>query len=106
MEKVPEGFIKMGIQLTFFQSSKVVEVFETKILKMLVRDFYIFYSKKVNGDWVELSFYCRPKDEGEISYRMGCYAQTNLDHYTKEQFVNPTHTVAPNFPQSIEIKIN
>lgn len=44
MTKLPIGYIKMDLVLRFKKS--ITEIIETQILKMIIRDYYIFYSKK------------------------------------------------------------
>lgn len=103
--EIPKGFTKMGTVLTF--ENKLVKKIENKILYFLVRDYHILYSKvpKFDGkQWTEFHFYCRPKDESSLTYRLGCYAQAILGFYDKKHFENPIHVVPAGFPQSIHIK--
>lgn len=72
---------------------------------MLVRDFYIFYSKRnLFEDTVSFNFFCRAKDAQQIAFRLGCYAQSLLGFYPKKTFINPIHTVPDNFPNCIEVE--
>lgn len=104
MKNIPDGFKKMDLILTF--ENKLVETIEMKIIHHLVRDYYIFYSKipKFDGKtWTEFHFYCRPKDETSIAYRIGCYAQALVEFYTKKSFENAIHTVPEKFPECVHI---
>ncbi len=102
---IPNGFKKMDLILTF--KNEEVDAIENKILYFLVRDFYIFYSKipKFDGrEWTEFHFYCRPKDEVSIAYRIGTYASHILKFYNrKDYFDNGSHRVPDNFPECIYI---
>ncbi len=106
MEKLPQGYKKMDLVLTF--KTKLTKVVEMEILYFLIRDYYLFYSKVDkfdDGEFMEFHFYCRPSDEVFIAYRFGCYAQALLDFYPKEYFKNPIHTVPKPFPGCIEIEL-
>lgn len=99
---LPRGMAKMSLVLTV--SNKDVEVWEQKIIRLLTRDYYIFYSKRPKFDqWTELHFYSRPNDEASISYLLGHYAQVCFDTYTKEKLDNQTHQVYANYPKCIEL---
>lgn len=103
-KEIPEGFKKIGLELTL-NNDQVVKM-ETKVLYFLIRDFYIFYSKvpKFDGKkWTEFHFYCRPQDEISITYRLGCYAQTIFNFYKQKRFENPIHSVPDDFPNCIQI---
>jgi len=106
MKEIPDGFKKMDLVLTF--KKELITIWENKILHMLVRDFYIFYTKvqKFDGKtFTELHFYCRPQDEVSIAYRIGCYAQTLFKFHKQHDFDYPGHSVPKGFPDAIHIDI-
>lgn len=101
--KVPDGFIKMELVLTF--SPQQISVWEDHILRMLVRDFYIFYSvidKFGKGEFFEIHFFSRPKDESSITYRIGVLAQTMFNfHRPLQDVINADHRLPDNYPKCI-----
>jgi len=107
MKEIPEGFVKMQQELTF--KTEQIKIWEDNILYFLVRDFYIFYTKNKKfgkDEFVELHFYCRPKDESNITYRMGCYAQAAFNFFKKDHFTGKhrIHSVPANFPECIHVE--
>ncbi len=102
---VPDGFIKMDWYLTF--TPKQIVVWEQDILRMLVRDYYIFYAKvdKFNtGEFIELHFFCRPKDQSGIIYRLGILHQAMFGSESADKISNANHRVPDNFPGCIHIE--
>lgn len=102
MKTIPAGFVKMKLRLMF--KKEQVDIIENQLLKMLVRDFYIFYTKKDGiQDWVYFYFYCKPDDETSIAYNLGIYAQTMLDFREKKDIKYAGHSVPTGFPGCIHI---
>lgn len=104
MDTIPKGFAKMDFVLTI--KNEQIEIWEQKIIRLLTRDYYIFYSKKPKFDgktWTELHFYSRPQDAISIAYLLGHYAQVCFDTYTKKKLHTQTHRVHDNFPTCIEL---
>ncbi len=102
--QVPKGLKYMSLILTFEKSK--ADVFEKKVIGMLVRDYVIYFSKEIilNGTGVTFRFYCRPEQEAIISYNMGVYAQTMLDFQTKNRIESSSHVLPDGFPYSILIQ--
>lgn len=97
--------IKMNLVLTV--NNEQVESWEQKIIRLLTRDYYIFYSKKPKFDgkkWTELHFYSRPQDETSIAYLLGHYSQVVFDVYSKEKLEVQTHQVYDDYPYCIQLK--
>ena len=106
MDRIPDGFKKMKLVLTF--RTEHVEKIENMVLFFLIRDWYIFYSKKDkfgDGEYIEFHFYCRPEDEVSITYALGCYLQAVLGLYSEKSFENPIHRVPDGFPRCIHIEM-
>ena len=104
-KNVPDRFKKMELTLTFTPDK--IKVWEDHILRLLVRDFYIFYSKIDKfgkGEFIELVLWCRPMDEISITYRLGCYAQAMFEFYGKKHIVEADHTLPDNYPKCIYIE--
>lgn len=104
MNTIPNGMAKMDLVLTV--NNEHIDIWEQKIIRLLTRDYYIFYSKKPKFDgkiWTELHFYSRPQDETSIAYLLGHYAQVCFDTYTKEKLDVQTHQVYDNYPNCIEL---
>lgn len=106
-KEIPKGFVRMKMGLTF-DEGKQEDIIENQILKMLVRDYYILYSKKIKfkgKKWIEFDFYCQPHHETMIAYRFGIYAQIMMGWSAdKDKIVNAIHNVPDGFPACIRIK--
>lgn len=93
----------MQLQLTF--SKKELDVLEKRVLRMLIRDYYLYYSKlekfKPGSGYWELSFYCRPDQEGSITYALGCYSQALIGWHKKSELENSNHIVPRGFPNCL-----
>ncbi len=101
---LPAGFVKM--KLCLFFSPKEVKVFEEHVLRMLVRDYHIYYSLNSYTDMLhELGFYCRPNDEISITYRLGCYCQCMLSFHTIEDIFKSDHILPQGFPSCARLEI-
>lgn len=103
--KVPDGFIKMDLVITF--TPKEIKVWEEHIFKMLVRDWYIFYAKVDkfgDGEFIELHFFCQPQYEASITYRIGILFQTLFERESKERIFDASHRVPDNYPNCILIE--
>lgn len=107
-DDIPNGFKEMGLVLTF--NKKQVEIWEQQILRLIIRDYYLFYTKinkfKDDSDFIELRFFCRPKNESSITYHLGCYAQAMFGFYTKKQIIECDHTIPRNYPKEIYLNLN
>lgn len=108
-EEIPDGFVRMKMSLTF-NEGKEEDIIENQILRMLVRDYYVLYSKKrkfKDKQWIEFDFYSRPQDETMIAYRFGIYAEVMLfgnDPKAKERIELAAHGVPDGFPKCIRVK--
>ena len=70
--KLPDGYIKMD--LTLMYNDRASDILEKEVLKMIIRDYYVFYSKKPlaylteSGKggrkvrYFQFSLYCREDD--------------------------------------------
>ena len=96
--KIPEGFKKTDVEITF--SLNEFEIFKKHILRLLLRDYYVFYSSKKYSCFYTICFYCKPSQESSLTYRLGCYNQTMLDFNTKDSIVNSDHVVDENYIES------
>lgn len=109
--KIPTGFKKMELELTF--TKKQIPLWENVILKTIIRDYYIYYSKKQkfpesekdNDLFWQLNFYCRPKDEIIITYHLGAYAQATFTWYSKKGLIKNSHVLPRNFPECILLNL-
>lgn len=106
MKEIPRGFVKMKLKLTLIPES--ADRIINDVLKMMVRDYYIFYHRKKPFDdpdykLDEIEFYCRPQDETQIAYQIGIYAQTVNEHYTKEKIELASHRLPDDFPECISL---
>lgn len=103
MKEIPDGFVKMNLVLNF--PNKNVKKFEDIVLFFLVRDYYLFYTKKESNGYTELHFWCQPDKEGSLTYLMGCYCQKAFNYFKgKDYFVrHGGHRVVKPFPESYHI---
>lgn len=103
LKQPPVGFIKMGLSLLL--NEKAVKVFEQHTLRMVLRDYYIFYTKekKIAG-LIRVHLYCRDKDEACVAYNIGIYNQTMLDFQTKKKIIYSGHSIPKDYLKQIHIK--
>lgn len=105
MTTVPKNFKKMQLELHL--RNEHVNDLKMKVLFVLVRDYYIFFSEEpLYVNMTKFNFYCRPNDEGLITYKLGCYAQCIFNFYTDKTFFKPSHVVPDGFPDSIQVQAN
>ena len=93
--ELPEGYEKMELEL--IMTPKELEIFKKHILRMLLRDFYIFYSVKQYDGYCKLYFYCNPMYEMSLTYRIGCYNQTMLNYYNEKEITKSDHVVSEDY---------
>jgi len=104
MENIPDKFIKINLSLLFLNNKKNIDAVENGALKMMVRDFYVFFVKRPDqSKWIRYEFYCRKEDEAQIAYYLGIYLQTLLDYQTKEKIELAIHSVPTGFPDCLRI---
>lgn len=108
-KELPTGFVKMNLSL-MFKEGEQCDLLENEVLKMIVRDWYLLYSKKVeweNGGkkWWRYYFYCQPGKQEEIAYNMGIYSQEMLRFQSKKGIINAIHSVPDGFPKCIQVKL-
>lgn len=107
-KELPSGFVEMNLQLTFNEGNQC-DMLENQVLKMIVRDFYVLYSKKrkfKGKPWIQFNFYCRSGDQELIAYNIGIYLKTVMDWKgTKEDIINSYHSVPNGFPKCIQLKL-
>lgn len=109
LKKLPRGFVKINLTLTF-RDGKDCDILENQVLKMIVRDWYIFYTKKKEfnlkkNDWIRFEFYCQPGKQEEISYNIGIYMQTMLKFHDQKSIHNAIHRVPDDFPHCIRLQL-
>lgn len=106
LKEVPEGFIKMNLKLCFTKDK--CAIIEKQVLKMLVRDFYILYTKEKSFPkgklWYDFEFYCQEGKQEQIAYNFGIYAQTLFKFQSDKRIFNAIHSVPTGFPKCIRIK--
>lgn len=104
-KEIPKGFVRMKMTLTF-SNGKEEDIIENQILKMLVRDYYVLYSKKKKfKKWVQFDFYCQPQHETMVAYRFGIYMQIMMGWSAdKKHIINAIHTVPTGFQKCIRVK--
>lgn len=106
-DTVPDGFIKMDLELTLFKKEHV-HLMEKQIIRNILCGYYLLYSKKfVKGEkisWWEFRFYCQPSKREHIAYEIGLYAQCLIGFHTENKILNSSHKVADGFPKSVQIK--
>lgn len=102
MKHLPEGFKKMGLSLLL--NASALKVFEQHTLRMILRDYYVFYTKekKVAG-LVGVHLYSRPNDEACIAYHIGIYNQTMLNFQTKKKIIYANHSISKDYLKQYHI---
>lgn len=105
LSKIPKGFKLMQLELNL-SNNQVVD-FENYVLRYVLCSNYIFYTKLINRPkgFTRLRFYCQPKDEVTLAYRIGCAAGSALFHQSKKFWQNQIHDVAQPFPERYHINI-
>lgn len=111
MKKIPKGF-KLSNHILVLTKTQV-PVFEKKVLRFMVREFYVFYTKRPNfpedpeSEFLRLNFYCQPKHELSVIYAMGSLFNEAFHHPESCYFtMHGGHTVAKPFPQAYHIDID
>ena len=100
--KIPTGFKKMDIEITM--NPNEFDIFKKHILRLLLRDYHVFYSIKTYSSFCKVLFYCQPNVEASLTYRIGCYNQTMFEYYTKEDIIKSNHIVNENYIETYLIE--
>lgn len=107
--EIPAGFIKSEFYLNFLHW-KNLELFEKHILRILIRDFELYYSKSKSTPTnmltviFKINFYCRKKDELNIIYYLGIYYNGLFNSQSKEEIINSNHCVEKDYLSKMLLK--
>ena len=102
--KIPTGFKKMDIEITY--EPKQFEVFKNAILRLLLRDYHVFYSAKKYSSFYKVFFYCQPSVEASLTYRLGVYNQTMFNYHSNYEIITSDHVVGENYIEDYLLEIN
>ena len=94
--ELPDDFKKMELEIMLF-SDKQFNAFRKQILRLLLRDYYVFYSFKKYKGYYRLFFYCRPNDESALTYRIGVYNQTMFNYHKPSDIIKSDHIVSKDY---------
>lgn len=98
---IPQGFVKMNLELTFNEDS--VHTIENEVLRMMIRDYVVLYTKRMASDGrIVFNFYCKMGQQEMIAYNLGIYAQVFLRLHIKHQMSQ--HEVPEGFPECLMIQ--
>jgi len=99
---IPEGMVKIPWIKILHKDN--LDIFVNQILKMMVRDYHLFYSLEIqSGDYLKVHLYCYPSQQFSVVYNIGVYWQVMFNNLTQTEIELAIHRPPDGFPDCIRI---